>query len=271
MLLWLLVLVLLLRGLAGVLSPREVPAASPVPKAASPVWPDDAARAFAADFARAYLSFTPSDPEASAKAIQAFVSPELASSISPQTAEHAKAQSVSSVSVARITRLDDEQALVTVAAAVNGSTRYLTVPVARDAHGGLVVSELPSFTAPPARATVAAAATEAVPAAERAAIEDVTSRYLRAYVGGDAGVLKYLAPAGTQVAALAQKLELVDVDSLALAAPPQGGERLVLASARVRDPATETTFELLYRLRLVNGDGDQWLVASVNDSTHKGG
>src|SRR4051794_30401096 len=178
MLLWLLVLVLLLRGLAGVLSPRQVPAAAPVPKAAAPIWPDDAARAFAADFTRAYLTVSPSDPEASARAVQDFVSPELVSSIAPQLAEHAKAQSVSSVTVADVARFDDVHALVTVAATVNGSARFVTVPVARDEHGGLAVSDLPSFAAPPARATVTARATEAVPAAERAAIEDVTSRYL---------------------------------------------------------------------------------------------
>ena len=55
-------------------------------------------------------------------------------------------------------RLDEGRALVTVAATVVGgsaSTRYLTVPVARDARGGLVVYDLPSFSAPPARGQVA--------------------------------------------------------------------------------------------------------------------
>ena len=51
--------------------------------------------------------------------------------------------------------LDDSHALVTVAAAATGGTQYLTVPVARDARGGLVVSDLPSLAAPPARASVA--------------------------------------------------------------------------------------------------------------------
>jgi hypothetical protein len=269
MLLWLLVLVLLLRGLAGVLSPREVPAASPVPKAASPAWPDDAARAFAADFARAYLSFSPSDPDASVRAVQAFVAPEVTSAVAPQFSERAKAQSVGSVTVARTVRLDGSDALVTVAAAVDGATRYLTVPVARGEHGGLVVSDLPSFAAPPARATVSTPVSEAVPAAERAGIEDVVSRFLAAYVGGDAGALAYLTPPGTQVGALAQKLALMDVDSLALAAPATGRERLVLASAHVRDGASGAEYQLRYRLTLVRGD--RWLVAAVNDSTHKGG
>src|SRR3954451_25196503 len=69
-LLWMLVVVLLLRGLASVLEPREPTPVVPAPRSA-PTWPDDDARAFAADFARAYLSYTPRDPDASARAVQA--------------------------------------------------------------------------------------------------------------------------------------------------------------------------------------------------------
>src|SRR5205809_233510 len=81
-LLWLLVVVLLLRGLASVLEPREP---TPVMRAPRPVstWPDDDARAFASDFARAYLSYAPARPDASAQAVRAFASPEIADSIAP--------------------------------------------------------------------------------------------------------------------------------------------------------------------------------------------
>ncbi len=99
-------------------------------------------------------SYSPSDPSASITALQAFVAPGLAGSIAPQFGEKAARQAVGSVSVARVASLDSTHALVTVAAAVNGATKYLTVPVARDSHGGLVVSDPPSFAAPPARATV---------------------------------------------------------------------------------------------------------------------
>ena len=61
-------------------------------------------RAFAADFARAYLTYDPKDPEASATAIRAFVAPELASSIVPEYGEDAPRRAVGSVSVARVTR-----------------------------------------------------------------------------------------------------------------------------------------------------------------------
>src|SRR3954469_16792090 len=65
MLLWLLVLELLLRGVARLLSPREPAPVTRVVTQATPTWPDDATRAFAADFARAYLCYSPDDPDAS--------------------------------------------------------------------------------------------------------------------------------------------------------------------------------------------------------------
>ena len=102
--LWLLVLVLLLRGLASVMEPRGPAAVAAAPKPAAASWPDDGVRAFAADFARAYLTYSPTDPEASATAVRAFVAPELASSVVPEYGEDAPRRAVGSVSVARVAR-----------------------------------------------------------------------------------------------------------------------------------------------------------------------
>jgi hypothetical protein len=270
-LLWLLVLVLLLRGLASVLEPRDPARVAPASRPAPVPWPDDDARAFAADFARAYLSYSPARPDASASAVRAFASPELADSIAPEYDGKAPAQSVVSVTVARTATLDARHALITVAATIDGAdaTRYLTVPVARDVAGGLVVSDLPSFAAAPGRASLEQQATEPVPVAERAAIEPVVSRFLRAYLAGDASGLEYLVPAGVRISAPALRYELLDVTSLSLAAPASGRERVALAEVRVRDRRGGRVFSLLYRLRLVQRD--RWYVAAVNQATRKGG
>ena len=260
--LWLLVLVLLLRGLASVMEPRGPATAAVAAKPAATPWAGDEARAFASDFARAYLTYSPSDPDVSATAVRAFVAPELASSIVPEYVEDASRRAVGSVSVARVAVLDSSHALVTVAAAATGGTVYLSVPVARDAHGGLVVSDLPSLAAPPARASVPSVSLESLPIGERGAVEDVVSRFLKAYLAGDAGGLVYLEPSGVRIGALARKHELVDVVSLALAAPAKGQVREVVATARVRDAATGAMYGLRYRLRLVRED--RWLVAAIN-------
>ena len=256
MVLWLVVAVLLLRGLASSFSTDPAPAvvqSAPKPVA---VWPDDEARAFAADFARAYLT-------APAVPLDRFAAPDLAASIAPSYADDDR-QSVGFASVARTAKLDDTHALVTVAAAVGDDTRYLAVPVARDAHGGVVVSDPPSFVAPPAHGLIETPTYEPVASNERAGIEDVTTRFLRAYLAGDAGDLTYLVPAGVRMGAVAQKYELLGISSLALAAPAKGDTREVWASARARDARTQAIYSMRYRLRLVRSD--RWYVAAVNSS-----
>jgi hypothetical protein len=264
--LWLLVAVLLLRGLASVLESRDPAPVVAAERSAPTAWPDDDALAFAADFARAYLSYSPRDPDASARAVQAFAAPELAGSIAPGYDEDAPERVVGSVMVARTVSLDAGHALVTVAAALEGSsaTRYLTVPVARDAGGGLAVSDLPSFAAAPARASLDVPATHALPAHERTAIESVVSRFLEAYLAGDASGLEYLMPAGARITAPQLPHELVDVPSVSLAAPASGRERLVLAAVRARDAESGGVFSLRYRLRLLRRD--RWYVADVNNA-----
>jgi hypothetical protein len=269
MVLWLVVVVLLLRGLAAVLEPREPARAVPAPRAAVPAWPDDAARAFAAEFARAYLSYDPADPEASAAAVQAFATPLLASTIAPEYDEDAPRRKVGQVTVARVERVDDRHALVTVAAATGDGTTYLTVPVAHGANGGLVVSDLPSLSAPPPRATVEEESHESLATAERPAIADVITRFFRAYLAGEADGLEYLAPAGVHIGALAHEHELLDLTSLSLAEPAKGSERDVLASVRARDIETGAVYDLGYRVRLVREDS-RWYVSAVN-STSRGG
>lgn len=73
--LWLAVLFVVLRGVAGIVAtPPQVTSA----RRAAPalVWPDDAARAFAAEFAAAYLRVDPAeDAAASRAALAAFAAP----------------------------------------------------------------------------------------------------------------------------------------------------------------------------------------------------
>ena len=255
-LLWLLVVVLLLRGLASLFtsdSPKPAPAPAPQ-HAAAPAWPDDEARAFAADFARAYLS-------SSTQSLDRYVTPELASSIAPEYGDAKKPQTVGAVSVARVSGVGSDRALITVAATVGDDVRYLAVPVAHDANGGLVVPALPSLVGPPAHAVVDSPTLEPIDSNERSGIEDVLNRFFAAYMDGDSQGLEYLVPPGTRIAALGQKYELLGMTSLALAAPAKGRTREVWASVRARDMQSRAIYELRYRLTLVRDD--RWYVQAV--------
>jgi hypothetical protein len=267
MVLWLLVLVLLIRGAADVLARREpAPAVRAVP-AARVAWPDDEARAFAVDFARAYLSYSPRAPERSAAAVRAFVTPDVGDSVLPEFGRRAASRAVVAATVARTAVLDGRHALVTVA--VDGG-RYLTVPVARDGAGGLVVYDLPSFAAPPTRAEVAPEAGDPLSGPDEDEIGDVLERFFRAFLAGDARELAYFVPTGVRMGALGRRHELVGPVSVMQAAGPATGRvRDVLATVRARDVTSGAVYALRYRLRLVRGD--RWLVAELNDATRKEG
>jgi hypothetical protein len=92
---------------------------------------------------------------------------------------------------------------VRVAIAGRVSARLLTVPVARDDAGSLVVYDLPSF-APPSRCAAAARPeSQPVASADRAEIEDVLARFFRAYLAGATDDLTYLVPPGARIGAAA--------------------------------------------------------------------
>ena len=272
MVLWCLVAVLLLRGAGDVLatSPAQ-PVAHSAHRSAAPVWPDDRARGFAVQFARAYLTHTPERASTEARELLAFVAPELTDSVVPRFAPHASRQVPQNAVVAGVERVDRSHALITVATTVSGtssSSVFLVVPVARDERGGLVVYDLPSFAGPPARGQVDAAEADPLTGTDAAAIEDVLARFLRSFLAGRSDELEYLVPAGARIGALADPVELLGVDSVAEVTPARADERLVVATVRARDPESKAVFALRYRVRLLHGD--RWYVAAINTTRQEG-
>jgi hypothetical protein len=267
LLLWFAVGVVLLRGVAGTFTtaqPARVPHINS--RAAVAAWPDDATTAFAVEFATAYLNHSPTDdPDDYTTALEAYAPPELVAQLAPRFDEHEPREAVRSAAVAGVVRLDDRRALVTVAATVAGpkmSWRLVTVPIARDTRGGLVVYDLPSFASAPPRAAVGAAELEPLYGAERAAIVHVLEPFLRAYLDGDTAALAYLVPPGTQIAAAAGRWELIELTSVSAAGPATRAGRVVLATVAARDLLSRAIYALRYRVRLVRRD--RWYVAELN-------
>jgi Conjugative transposon protein TcpC len=271
--LWVAVAVVLVRGLGDLLAP---PRPTPTVRAAErtgDAWPDDAARAFAVEFATAYLHHSPHDDQGErARRIANFGAIELAGELAPRFARRAPEQAVRSATVAGSSTLDDQHALVTVAATVGSGgavrTRYVSVPVARDAGGGLVVYDTPSFVAAPARAAVSPVDGEPLIGDERSAVADVVGRFLRAYLAGDSGALGYLVPPRTRIAAAAGGLELVELGSITSPADASGAERLVLVRVQARDAVSGALYALRYRVALVRRD--RWYVAAVGGGEDSG-
>jgi hypothetical protein len=263
--LWVAVGLVLVRGVGAMTAREPVPA----PRAVDDVqtgagWPDDAARAFAVEFATAYLTY---DRTGDARELEAFASPQLVAQLAPQrdSDERQAAMVVRSAAVADAMRLDGRRALITVTATLTGAVsvrRRVTVPVARDSRGGLVVYDLPSFASAPARASVGAPETEPLIGAEQDEIADVLVPFLRAYLAGDSPALTYLVPPGTRMPAAAGRWELIDLTSLSALASASATQRTVLATVQARDERLNTSYALRYRVRVVRRD--RWYVAEVN-------
>lgn len=262
---------LLLRGVGDVLSARPAQSKPQPAPSASAAWPDDEARAFAVGFARAYLSFSPDDPDGYARAVQRFAAGELRGSIVAQLPEHGDGQAVEDAVVARVARLSSTRALVTVAASVSAdkvvSTRFLTVPVARDGRGGLVVDDLPSFSPPPAAGGAERVERDPLSGSGAGEIQDVLEKFFADFLAGRSGDLEYMLAPGARVGAVAQPYALLGVDSVTDDGPVTGSSRWVIATLRARDEQTGATYSLGYRVRLVRTD--RWLVSAINTTEGK--
>jgi hypothetical protein len=266
--LWLAIGLLLIRGLGATLAPHDTQrtshAARPTGAAA---WPDDAAAALAVEFATAYLTHVPGeDPTAVAQRLAALASSDLGGELAPRFDQDAPAQAVRSATAANAVAVDRRHALITVAATVTTdgqlTTRRLTVPIARDDTGGLVVDDLPSFAAAPRRAATAPREAEPLMGAHRGAIEDVLSRFFDAYLAGDTGGLAYLVAPGVRIAAAAGRLDLLSLPSVSTVGAQADRRREVLVTAYARDRVSRALYVLRYRVRLVRRD--RWYVAELN-------
>jgi Conjugative transposon protein TcpC len=231
-------------------------------------WPDDAARALAIEFTAAYLTHTPGeDPADYARRLSALASPAVAHELAPVLHERAPRQAVRTATVERAVLVDRRRSLVTVAATVQSGEelrpRRVTVPIARDGTGGVVVYDLPALAPAPARASAAPIQGDPLLGTERAAIEDVLKRFLRAYLAGDTRGLDYLVPPGTRISAAAGgRLELLQLGSIAASGPVARNERVVLVKLLARDAESRATYALRYRVRVVRRD--RWYVAALN-------
>jgi hypothetical protein len=267
--LWLAMGLVLVRGAEATLGPREdASAPQTAPAAVAVEWPDDAARALAMEFATAYLTHTPGeDSTAAAQQLGALASPDLVGELAPQFDRGAPEQEVRSATVAQTARIDREHALVTVAVTLvtDGrlGTRRLTVPIVRDSAARLIVDDLPSFAAAPARAAAELPNDEPLAGPERVAIEDVLTRFLRVYLAGDTGGLAYLLAPGARIAAVSGRFELLSLSSVLSAGAGDGSRRSVLVMVRARDLGSRALYMLRYRVELVRRD--RWYVAELNE------
>lgn len=256
-LLWALVVVVFVRGVGAILVPGEDATRDSGNRATQhEAFPDGEARAFAVRFAAAYLG-------GGRERLAGLVADGLSDSAGLWGSRRGLGADVAWAVVAREVSLGESRALVTVALGLEGGgSRYVTVPVARDGTGGLVVFEAPSFSPPPRRGRVARGESVPLSGAGAEAISDLAERFLRRYLSGagESALAYFLAP-GVQLAPMPDGLDVVAVERIDALDPPGRSRRWVLASVRVRDDATGAVYDLAYRVEVVRRD--RWYVAAV--------
>lgn len=258
--LWLFVCLVLARGLGDILASPKTGRA-PAVVAPARVWPDDGARAFAVEFARAYVGWRPGEEASRRRRLAGMVVPELRDRVAGEVPRRGDGVTVAQATVAGTRRLAGDRALVTVACALaSGATRNLVVPLARDARGGLAVHELPSFGARSRLARVTANTPEPLPSGDVDALSRLSEAFLGAYVSGEVERLSYLVAPGARVGAIGE-LRLVDVVGVARLGLSGGGRTTLLVEARVRDRLGGAVYATAFRLEVVRRD--RWYVTRV--------
>ena len=267
--LWLAVALVFVRGIGSFVDDRAgAEPGRPVASTADRSLADDAeAGAFAVSFARAYFTFSPGREEWIPVALRPYLAEGLRDDAGLEIPEEGPDQVVEQATVARTQAVDRSHALVTVATTVSNAvvtTRYLTVPVARDRTGGLAVYDYPSLAPPPARADVESPPVESVPAEERAAMEELLDEFFPVFFGGDTAALDYFLPAGTHMRALPERYAFRELRTVAQARGGRGARRVALAVVQVEDRDSGATHVLRYRVTLERRE--RWYVAGVNSA-----
>ncbi len=232
--------------------PTPEPPAGAVRQAAPP---DRAAEAYAALFARRYLTWNAAEPQASARLLEPFLGPGLegaAGLVLPTSGE----QHVEWAEVVQVRQPAPGEHVYTVAAQTDtDGIVYLTVSVARTRDGALALAGYPAFVGPPA-AEPARVPSHLREVAEPA-LATVVQRALRNYLGASASELAADLSSGARVSLPSQALTLESMQRLDWA--QQGSA--VLATVQAQD-ARGARYTLAYELDVLRAQG-RWEVSAV--------
>lgn len=262
--LWAAVGLVLVRGVGDILAEDSQPAAQPAPLRASVAqFPDGEARAFAIAFARTYLTVDPRHDEQGAQRLASLVSSSLSDQAAPVVPSRSPGAEVAFATVAREVHLGESRALITVAVFLrDGRTRYLTVPVARDDAGGLVVYDLPAFSAPPAAGAGDPPAVSQLPGPDGEAVADLAGRFLRAYLHGEEqSALAYFLAPGVHVAPMQPGLVVEAIEEVGRLDAARARTVQLAVTVRVREEASGASYRLRYRLTVQRAA--RWQVTAV--------
>ncbi len=217
--------------------------------------PDRAAEAYAALFARRYLTWNAAEPQPSSEALDAFLGSGMESNAGLQLPVSGE-QRVEWVEVVQAREPEPAQHVYTVAVDTDTSgLLYLTVAVARTPVGSLALAGYPAFVGAPAAGPAQLA--EHLREVADPALATVVQRALRNYLASSPGELAADLSAGAHVSVPGLGLNLDSLQRLDWA--PKGSS--VLATVQAND-TRGARYTLAYELDVIHTQG-RWEITAL--------
>jgi hypothetical protein len=275
--LWATLLIIAFRGVTAIVF-REAPASTGggvgAAGAVGGQFPTTLAEAYAADFGRVYLNFSPQTQGQREQELAAFV-PTSVAAANPDLGWNGSGQmSLQSEQVAGITVQDRQHAVVTLLASVNSQLMELGVPIVASG-GGVAVSGEPAWLpAPPRISLPSPSPRTSDPVAQRQLMNELPA-FFQAYANSDNATLnRFLAP-GVSLTGLGGT---VAFDSVAGLHVPSGGMTRQIsvaviwllpdqAGSSAANLGMASKLELTYRMSVVDLQSGKWYVKEIGAST----
>jgi hypothetical protein len=274
--LWTALAVVAFRGITAIISGSSpAPAGGTGPANATGKFPVSLAEAYATEFGRVYLGFSPQSLGQREQALASFV-PAAVSAVNPSLGWNGIGQlNLQSLQVAGIRVQDQKHAVVTLLALLNGQLMELGVPVAATG-GGLVVSGEPAWLPAPPRISLPPAPRGSDRVAQSQLMNELPA-FFQAYASGDARALNRFLAHGASVAGLGGALTFDSIGALHV--PPGGASRQITVTVIWQLPVTEqpgstagnlgmaSKLEMTYGMSVVDLQSGKWYVKEIGAST----
>jgi len=272
--LWTTLLVIAFRGITAIVFSSSGAAAGGTGTRTGEEFPVSLAEAYATEFGRVYLGFSPQSLAEREQALAAFV-PASVSAANPSLGWNGVGQlSLQSVQAAGITVQDPRHAVVTLLALLNGQLMELGVPVAATGSG-LVVSGEPAWLPAPPQILPSPAPRGSDQVAQSQLMNQLPA-FFQAYGSGDSAQLNRFAVHGISVAGLGGAVTFDQISALHV--PPGGTTRQITVTViwQLPEPPGSTAagnqgvtpkLEMTYGMSVVDLQGGKWYVKGIGASS----
>jgi hypothetical protein len=267
--LWAALLVVAFRGVTAIVLNQN--SASPAPVAvasgtsAGTQFPVALAEAYAAEFGRVYLNFSPQNQDQREQQLAAFVPASLAAA-NPDLGWNGTGQmSLQSEQVAGIAVQGSQHAVVTLLASVNGQLMELGVPIAASS-AGVVVSGEPAWLPAPAQISPPASGVQVSDPKAQSQLMNQLPAFFQAYANGDTAELNPFLARGVALTGLGGTMAFDSITGLHV--PPGGSTREITVSViwQLVSQGTPTgaKLQVTYSMSVVQQSGVKWYVKEIS-------